>query len=61
MSERPAHIPTSGYKLGPPDPIRGPKCKYSKNSKKLNILSIYLLLVSFDSAESPLSIDAKSK
>ncbi len=25
---------SSGYKLGPPDPLRGLKHKYSKNSKK---------------------------
>ena len=52
---------TSGYKLGPPDPLRGLKRKYSKNCKKSNIASLNLLLMPFDSAESLLSIDAKSK
>jgi hypothetical protein len=52
---------SSGYKLGPLDPLRGLNCKYSKNSKNSNIALLDLLLLSFISAGSPLLIDAKSK
>jgi hypothetical protein len=40
----------SGYKLGPLDPLRGLKCKYSKNSKKSNITLLDLLLLSLNSS-----------
>ncbi len=57
----PASARTSGYKLGPPDPLRGLKREYSKNSKKIEYCIVELTFDVFDSAESPLSIDAKSK
>jgi hypothetical protein len=41
---------SSGYKLGPLDPLRGLKCKYSKNSKKSNITLLDLLLLSLNSS-----------
>jgi hypothetical protein len=52
---------SSGYRLGPLDPLRGLKCNSPTICEKKNIQWLHLLFTLLNSAESPLSSNEESK